>query len=347
MVKRRSIGGAGGDGGASLSQILDALRAARGAGVRPLATAAPRAHRVVTVASPKGGVGKTTFATNLAVTLRALREDLDVLFVPLDDQPLPDRMFWLGTADPAPTVSDAIAQGSLAGAIRLGQFGVHHVPAAPDAMLLRESLRTPRQLELSLRRSAFPGLVILDTRSDLDLPTQAALAASDLAVVVVREQASLHEAGRIFDLLDTWQRPRSRARVLLSAIDLRVKYAGSDEPDILALLLAGLRRRGYPHFATFLSHSPAVPALTTNPAGRAAPVLSGAPATRVSRQLRALAEELLAALEEPCEESASPAPIAASARSAPAAAAAMPAPAGSSPAPRHWILRASRPPAGR
>ena len=40
---------------------------------------------VVTVASEKGGVGKTTIATNLAVYLKALHEDLPVTIASFDN----------------------------------------------------------------------------------------------------------------------------------------------------------------------------------------------------------------------------------------------------------------------
>ena len=84
--------------------------------------------------------------------------------------------------------------------------------------------------------------------------------------------------------------------MLLSLVDLRVKYA-EGEPDILALLLAGLRERGYAHFPTFISRSRAIEALYTNPAGRTLTILHGAPRSRVHRQMRALAGDLLEELD--------------------------------------------------
>ena len=48
---------------------------------------------VITISSEKGGVGKTTLATNLAIYLKALSEDLPVSVVSLDNHFTVDKMF--------------------------------------------------------------------------------------------------------------------------------------------------------------------------------------------------------------------------------------------------------------
>ena len=82
-------------------------------------SSSPPAQRgpVVTVSSNKGGVGKTTLATNLAIYTRALREDLPVLVVGLDDQGTLDRMFALRELRPGDgNLKHAWAERSLASA---------------------------------------------------------------------------------------------------------------------------------------------------------------------------------------------------------------------------------------
>ncbi len=253
--------------------------------------------RVITVASNKGGVGKTTLATNLAVYVRALREDLPILILGLDDQDLIDRMFGLDDSPPERTVLEALRDRELASAIRLGQYGVHYLPSSPAISNLEAGLPDPFVLRELLVRSGWDGLVVIDTKSDLGILTQNALAASDLALVAVSDRTSLDQAARIYALLDAWQRPRERARILLSLVDRRVKYRSDQAADILGLLVSEVRRRGYPLLESFVSRSPKIESLYTNPEGRAHSILHGAHGSLIHRQMTHLAADALRLLD--------------------------------------------------
>ena len=254
--------------------------------------------RVITVASNKGGVGKTTVATNLAVYLRALREDLPILVLGLDDQDVLGRMFALEPcAAQAPTLVDALRARALAPAIRLGQYGVHYVPPCLELGDSAAALPDPFALRRLLVEADWRGLVVIDTKSDLGSLTQNALAASDLALLVVADQSSLDQAARIYALFDAWEKPRAQAQLLLSLVDRRVKYRSDEDADILALLLSEIRRRGYPCFETFLSRSPKIESLQTNRERRPHSILHGARGSLVHRQMTHLAQDVLRRLD--------------------------------------------------
>jgi len=273
---------------------------------------------VLAVVSNKGGVGKTTVATNLAVYLRALREDLPVLLVGLDDQDAIDRMFATGPgAGSQATVLEALRAGSLAPAIRLGHYGVHYLPTSRRIGELKQEIADPGHLHAALVRSGWRGLVVIDTKSDLEVLTQSALAASDLALVLARDLGSLFEAQKVFDLLSSWRRPPESARILLSLVDLRIRYPEGEARDVLSLLLAEIRRMRLPLLETFLSSSPKIESLATNPARAAKTVLHGAPGSIVHRQMQHLAAEVLAILGAPEASRGAPAPRAAEAEPAP------------------------------
>jgi cellulose biosynthesis protein BcsQ len=279
-----------------MGRTLDALRAAELRRAELLASAhGSRRFRLITVASNKGGVGKTTFAIHLAAYLRALREELPILVLALDDQTLIERTFAL-EPEPAPTIADALRKGSLDGALRVGQYGVQFVASAPEAERLRPLLAEPAALDQLLRRSGFEGVVVVDTKSELGPPTRAAVAASDLVIGPVRDLASLVEAEKVSELLPL--AARDRFWVLLSGVDLRIKFEDGEAKDLLALLLGELRRRGLSHFPTFLSRSPIVEALATPPEGPPRTVLHAAPRSLVHRQMSALVREVMEALEQ-------------------------------------------------
>src|SRR5262249_27170163 len=119
-----------------------------------------RGFRVLTVTSNKGGVGETTVATNLSVYFRALREDVPVLLLGLDDHRLIDRMFQIDAAG-GPAIESALRSGDLAPAIRLGQYGVHYVPSSAEIGDLKHELRDPFYLLEVLRRTDWRGLVVI------------------------------------------------------------------------------------------------------------------------------------------------------------------------------------------
>jgi cellulose biosynthesis protein BcsQ len=258
------------------------------------AAPAPRRFRVITVANPKGGVGKTTLVANLAAYLRTHREDMPVLVLGLDGQDGLDRTLALEPHAAGTDLLGALAARDLSRATRFGQFGIEYVASPPSREELAEALRHSAGLKQLLASRASDGVVLIDTGSELGAPVRAALAESDLAILPVRDLESLAQAERLLAL----GFPRERARFALCGLDLRVKFDMPERGDVLALLLYELRQRGLEHFATPVSRSPAVEALATAPDGRRRTVMHGAPGSVVHRQLHALAGEVLAALDE-------------------------------------------------
>jgi cellulose biosynthesis protein BcsQ len=265
-------------------------------------TETARPYKVLTVTSNKGGVGKTTVATNLAVFLRALHEDLPILLLGLDDQFMIDRMFALDDGPTRRNVVTGFLEGSFASAVRFGEYGVHYVPSSPNLEGLKFEVRDTQRLRTALDASGWEGLVIVDTKSDLGILTRNAIAASDLVLVPVGDDPSLREAIKIFELLSAWGLPWSRGCVLLSMIDRRIKYRSGSagdllECDVLSLLVSEIRQRGYPLFESVLSRSPKIESLATNPTGRTLSICNHARGSMVHKQMRHLAEEVLKRLE--------------------------------------------------
>jgi cellulose biosynthesis protein BcsQ len=249
------------------------------------------------VTSNKGGIGKSTIATNLAICARALREDVPILVMSFDDQFLLEHMFALEAKPQKPTIVDVMREGNLGPAIRLGQHGVGYVPSSATIGDYKRELTSPFELRRILELSGWEGLVIVDTKSDLEILTQNAIAASDLAVIVVADSVSLTEAEKVYALLDTWGHPREHARILFSLVDLRAKYCENEHRDAHALLISETQRRGYRLLESVVSRSHTIESLFTKPEGRARSVLHAAREWLLQRQVQQLACELLETLD--------------------------------------------------
>jgi chromosome partitioning protein len=247
---------------------------------------------VLTVSSNKGGVGKTTIATNLAIYLRALREELPVLLVSLDDQKILDRMLALRPLRPGDGhLKHGWAERSFARVIQLGDYGVHFVPSAPEVTLLKARAEEPRTLRRILERTEWEGLVILDTKSDLEALTLNACHAADRVLIPVADWTSLEEAGKSFAWLERAGLGRERGRVLLTLVDRRTRVRGS-KTHLMGRLLGEIRRRGWPYYRTYLSRSPTVESLNSG-TGKPLSILHHARGTPAHGQMRELAEEVL------------------------------------------------------
>jgi cellulose biosynthesis protein BcsQ len=254
----------------------------------PVTTAGP--GRVLTVSSNKGGVGKTTLATNLAIYLRALHEELPILIFSLDDQGIIERMFGLEARPPGDAnVKHGWAERSFERMVHLGQYGVHYVPSAPDTALLKARAEDPQTLRRILERTEWPGLVIIDTKSDLEGLTRNALHAADRVLVPVSDWASLEEAGKVFAILARAGQPE-RARVVLTLIDRRTHVESTGE-ELAERLRDEVIRRGWPIYQAAISRSPRVEALNSE-SGQPLSILHAARGTSVHRELRELAEEV-------------------------------------------------------
>lgn len=250
---------------------------------------------VITISSEKGGVGKTTLATNLAIFLKALKEDLPVTVFSFDNHFTIDRMFELPGHKTSGTVADLLKGVPGGELLNTGQYGVSYIPSSNELTDLRTTLNGPMVLARMMAESQIPGVVIIDTRPELDILTQNALYAADQAYIPVKDMASLENCKNIFALFDSRGLDKKSLALLPCLIDSRIKFDGMFR-DQRTLLKAFAINRGYRCLDSFISKSPKVDSLNTNPEGKIFAVLTHARGTEVYGQFAGIARNLLAVI---------------------------------------------------
>jgi len=167
-------------------------------------TSAPQARRqprTLAITGGKGGVGKTSVALNLALTLA--RDGSKVLLLD-GDTDLANVSIMLGRY-PQRTLADVMAgTSSLEDVIMTAEYGIHIIPGASGVdqcvdMEAADSLRVLKALSQLEKRYDY---VITDTASGLQATGMHMIAAAELACVVVTpDPASLTDAFSLIKLL--------------------------------------------------------------------------------------------------------------------------------------------------
>ncbi|MFO7983985.1 MAG: ParA family protein [Desulfuromonadales bacterium] len=238
---------------------------------------------VVAVASEKGGVGKTTVSTNLAVFLKGLREDLPVSIASFDNHFSVENMFAIGRHR-GRSVSDLFQGTQAAELMQIGEYGVEFMASEQR---LTPPGDDPHFLRQALSRSDLSGILILDTRPILDYFTCSALLAADLILVPVKDRASLVNVSSIRRTMEEIGANVERLWLLPSIIDRRLRLRNNMPLD--RFLADSARERDYQVIDTYIAKSPKVEGLATNLTSRVYPVLTHARYTNAYRQFKDLA----------------------------------------------------------
>ncbi|MDX2479708.1 MAG: ParA family protein [Desulfuromusa sp.] len=246
---------------------------------------------IITIASEKGGVGKTTLATNLAIYLKGLAEDLPVTLFSFDNHFTVDQMFRLKKTVNPLHVGQLFTESNLANLLVDGQYGVNFIQSSHTLFESQQQVKNVEQLAQIIARSSLQGLVIIDTSPTLDIYTRNALYAADRVIVPIKDAPSLENCRNLVNFLVQHQRSKAVLKLLPCLIDTRIHFDGPFR-NSYQLLKAYAINRGFRCYEGFIAKSPKVESLSTNPTGKIYPVITHGRNTEVHLQLTHLARQV-------------------------------------------------------
>jgi len=242
--------------------------------------------RIFSVFAPKGGVGKTTIAFNLAVAFGQLDQRTVLIDGSLQ---FGDLRALLKVPTDAPSIldlpTDRIAESDLGDVLWRDPSGID-ILLAPPRIEMAEMV-TPRDVEkvLSLLRRVY-GAIVIDMSSYLNDLNLAFLDASDTIIeIVTYDSKTIHNTVAIADTFRAIGYPASKVRYLVNRAD----SAGGIDPATLERALGRVPEH------SLLSDGRLV--VQSNNEG--VPFVLANPAAPISQDLAKLANELLGSVRAP------------------------------------------------
>jgi pilus assembly protein CpaE len=190
--------------------------------------------RVVVVFAPKGGVGKTTIAFNLAVAASTM--GIHTALVDASIQ-FADVRALLRVPDSAPSMldlpTDRVAESDLADVLWRDTSGVDILLAPPRIEMAEMVLARDLEKTLSLLRKLYD-LIVVDTRVGLDEITLALLDQADIILeIVTYDGTTIRNVATMAETFKKIGYPPEKVRYLLNRADAS---AGIDPADLREVL---------------------------------------------------------------------------------------------------------------
>ncbi len=223
---------------------------------------------IIAVFGVKGGVGKTTLATNLAVAL-AQESSASVALVDLD-VPFGDVALMLDL-HPEHDILDALAEGTFDDLEKLQNLLVrtpHGVdvlasPLAPDDAGGLDGAKVGQLLK---RLAALHQFVLIDTPVGLTELTAAALDVSEFALLVTTpEIAALRRTHACLRLLQGLEFSTNKLQLVLNRVESKTRVNSSEAAEALGHPIAWRVANDY---AAMQSSAVGMPVITANPKSR-------------------------------------------------------------------------------
>lgn len=226
--------------------------------------------RLVVVASPKGGVGKTTVAVNMAVELARIAPS-QVVIVDLDLR-FGDVATMLDLK-PDHSIADVFAIGGSLDTMMLKTYLSAHssglwVVAAPDSPAAADAVEASQIQDLLRVLSRAFRYVVVDTGSGLDEPTLAAMeAATDAVFVSSLDISGVRNMRKEIEILGTVGLLPKRHQLIVNMADRRSGMKPEDVSTVVGLPVKAVIPRSSD---VLLASNTGVPLLTKKKQGGAA-----------------------------------------------------------------------------